>query len=395
MKHSMLPLVTTRTAQWERVFASDVPALDGEAPAVATATAAIVLAGSHYWGSGTFERTLRGPLLPVGQQPLISYPLRWIAAAGIGSATVCAGPATDAVRARFGATGAAGVALDYYVDETPRGPAGCARDAALATTAERFVLVDGSLLPTLDLRALLAAHIESEAVATTVVEIDRRRMAIGGERPATPGGVYIFERDVLESVPALGFQDIKQGLLERLYSLGVKVVVREVPGVSPRILDFATYASVNSWVISTASDRGEPFGAWRRLGEALVHPTARVHPRARLIGPMLIGPDAQVDEGAVLVGPLSLGAGSHVEADAVLTRSVTWERCSIGAGAIVDACLLGDGAAVAPGESASGAVIVDERDAFDASLSLPSTSATGSERGDALFGIPSLGALGS
>src|SRR5690242_8047179 len=72
------------------------------APDETTGASGIVLAGVAGWGGGAFERLLRGPLLPVAQEPLVSYPLRWLRAGGVRAAAVCAGSATSAVRERFG-----------------------------------------------------------------------------------------------------------------------------------------------------------------------------------------------------------------------------------------------------------------------------------------------------
>ncbi|AHG87679.1 transferase hexapeptide repeat containing protein [Gemmatirosa kalamazoonensis] len=379
-------------------------------PDASAAVAGVVLAGVSAWGGGAFERTLRGPLLPVAQEPLLSYPLRWLRAGGVRGAAVCAGAATGAVRERFGGGSSLRMTLSYYEDAAPRGPAGCARDAALATTAERFVVVEGAFIPTLDLRALLAAHRESGAAATTVVEIDRRRNAMRQSWPAMPGGVYVFERHVLERVPATGFQDIKQGLLERLYAHGEHVAVHEVAGLSPRVLDLHSYAGVSSWLIASAVDRRAaaldevigsaietlwletsthettrfdgsrvdaparesgprrqatpddggtyvPFAEWSEDGDTLVHPTAFVHPTARLIGPVLVGPNAFVDERAVVVGPTSIGPGAIIDAGAVVSRSELWADAHVGTGANVDGSLLADGAAVGARRHVSGAVL--------------------------------------
>ena len=45
--------------------------------------------------------------------------------------------------------------LDYLEDATPRGPAGCASDAAMNHTAETFIVVDGTVIPDFDLSLLL------------------------------------------------------------------------------------------------------------------------------------------------------------------------------------------------------------------------------------------------
>ena len=331
----------------------------------------IVLAGSYYWGEGIFERLLRGPLLPVAQRPLITFPLAWLRAGGVSTATICANSSTPMVEHALGDGASLGMTLSYYADEQPRGPAGCARDAAVLTPADTYVLVEGAMIPSLDLGELLAAHWAAGAAASTVVEVDRRRAAVGTPRRGTPGGIYVFERHVLEGVPAAGFQDIKQGLLERLYDAGERVHVHEMRGLSPRILDYASYAAVSGWLIASAARRPD-FRDYVPVGDGLRHPTAAVDPSARLIGPVIIGPGASVGPDVVLVGPVSIGARTVIEARAVIARSSVWERCLVGAGALVDASLLAHTVVIAPGERLMSAVEVVDTSVQVSELPAPS-----------------------
>ena len=317
-----------------------------------------MLAGSYYAGKSAFEQWLRGPLLPVAQLPIVCYPLAWLRDGGVTVAAVCANSSTPGVARALGDGGALGMTLRYVTEADPRGPAGCARDAAMAApVAETFVVVEGAMIPSLDLVALLAAHARSGAAATTVVEVDRRRNAVGARRPTTPGGIYVFARRVLEAVPAAGFQDIKQGLLERLYAAGERVHLHEVQGISPRVLDYRSYAAVSGWLIGLAATRPE-FRDYRPIAEGLRHPSAVVDPAATVIGPVLLGPGARIAAGAVIVGPASIGADSQVGPDALVARSSVWERCRVGAGAVVDGALLAHGVAVAAEEQLMGAVEV-------------------------------------
>jgi mannose-1-phosphate guanylyltransferase len=88
-----------------------------------------------------------------------------------------------------------------------------------------------------------------------------------------------------------------------------------------------------------------------------VHPTAAIHPSARLIGPVLVGPYACVEADAVIVGPTSLGAGTVVESDAVVARSELLARVRVGSGAQVDGSVVADGVIVAPQRHVAGAVL--------------------------------------
>ena len=320
----------------------------------------IVLAGSHHWGDGAFERVLRGPLLPVAQTPLICYSLEWLNAGGVRQAVLCANSSTPAVRDYLGDGAAMGVSLEYFEDHEPRGPAGCARDAALLSTAETFVVVEGTLVPSLDLAELLRTHRASGVGATIVVEVDRRGGGDGRGRPRLPGGIYVFERRVLEGIAPRGYQDIKQGLLERLHAAGEHVAMHEVQGLSPRVLDYGSYTSVSRWLITRAIKRPTFLADYTRVGDGLHHPTASVHPTARLVGPVLLGPGARVEAGAVLVGPTSVGAGSVVGAGALVSRALVWDHCTIGEAAIVDASMLADHSTVAAAERVYGAVQIQD-----------------------------------
>lgn len=301
--------------------------------------AAIILAGSHRRALDPSARFLRDPLLPIAQLPLISFPIEWLDQSGVADdIVVCAGDSTAAVRQHFAGTRGAGAELRFYKEDHPRGPAGCARDAAAMTTADTIVVLEGSLLPALELPELLASHVRSGAPVTTVVEVERRRQL--SNRPRLPGGIYIFDRRVLETVAARGFHDIKQGLLERLHADGVPVHVHESAGVTPRVIDFGSYSAVSRWLISTAGKRADRYPGFVPFEEGMRHRSARVSPTATFVGPVLVGPDVQVGDHAVVVGPTSLGAGTSVGEHAMVARSFLLDGARVGAGASVDASLV-------------------------------------------------------
>ncbi|GAC1686404.1 MAG: NDP-sugar synthase [Gemmatimonadaceae bacterium] len=295
-------------------------------------------------------------MLPVAQTPIVRYPLEWLRAGGVRSVIVCANDAIRSVRAHVGDGSGIGLAVDYVEDREPRGAAGCAHDAARRSPAQTFIVVEGAMIPSLDIAALLSRHRASRADATIVVEIERRRGPFSEDAPRLPGGVYVFERRVLEAVPARGYQDIKQGVLERLYAARQHVAVHEVPGISPRVLDYASYAAVNAWQIGRSIEQRGFLKGYVRSGEALIHPTALVHAGARFIGPVLVGADSRVQAGAVIVGPSTIGSGSSIGGGAVLSRSITWDGCMVGEDAVVTDSLLADRAEVEAGAHLAGAL---------------------------------------
>jgi NDP-sugar pyrophosphorylase family protein len=77
-----------------------------------------------------------------------------------------------------------------------------------------------------------------------------------------------------------------------------------------------------------------------RMGEALVHSSAQVDASARFVGPVRIGPRSVIGSNAMVIGPTTVGTACTVEAEAVISRSAVWDRCRVGAGAVVDQCVL-------------------------------------------------------
>jgi mannose-1-phosphate guanylyltransferase len=213
----------------------------------------IVLAGTYHWSQSAFERLLPRPLLPVAQTPLICYALRWMRDGGIARATVCANSASRAVRSYLGDGSRLSLSVNYLEDWTPRGAAGCVRDAGTRSDAQTFVVADGTAIPAVNLKGLLTAHRASGAALTIVVHDDAAFVA-PDQRMLSPGGIYVFERKVLDMIPATSFQDIKESLIPQLYRAGELVGIHRGVGACPRILNAETYLAVNQWMIQSMAD---------------------------------------------------------------------------------------------------------------------------------------------
>jgi mannose-1-phosphate guanylyltransferase len=293
---------------------------------------AVVLAGTHHWNGSGFERLAPRPLLPVAGSPLIAYSLRWLRAAGVRRVAVCGNGTTPALEAALGDGRELDLELGYHQDPTPRGPAGCVRDAVQDLGWDALVVASGTAIPTVDLAGLLAFHEATGAALTAVAHAEPSAAA-----PPTPGGVYVFARRALDHVAAAGFQDIKEGLIPRLHRAGERVLAYPGAGCCPQVVDAQTYLAVNEWVLE------------RLGGGDLHHPSARVDPGACLVGPVRLGRGVRVEAGATIVGPTSIGAETRIAQGALVARSALWSRCVVEAGAVVHGCVVGDDAAVPAG----------------------------------------------
>jgi NDP-sugar pyrophosphorylase family protein len=127
------------------------------------------------------------------------------------------------------------------------------------------------------------------------------------------------------------------------------------------VLDLSTYVAANHWATRRLALAEKSPAGYAAYGEALVHHTSTISLGSRLVGPVLIGPHCRVMAGATLVGPTILGAGCLVDPEAVVSRSVAWNRCTVGAQALVDASVLADDARVVAGSRLAGVVHVPPR----------------------------------
>ncbi len=319
-------------------------------------TRGVILAGQYAWKDSKFDALCPRPLLPVANQPLVSYALQWLSEGGLHDVTVCANRDTRTVGDCLRDCRPPDVEVDLVEDPVPRGPAGCVRDAA--GDADTLVVVGGTTVPLPDLAALLATHRSSGAALTVVVHAEP-----GGDGLAkrhVPAGIYVFERRALEHIPRRGFYDIKESLIPRLYRAGERTMAYPVLDWSPRVLDAQSYLALNGWMVERLCCGPLPEG-FVRVSGILAHETARIAADVACVGPVLVGAGARVMPGATLVGPTSIGGASVVAEGALVSRSAVWNRCLVGEGAATDGCILADGSMVAPGSRVFGAIRTAEQ----------------------------------
>jgi len=314
-----------------------------------TSVGAIILAGAQPWGGCVLERIVPRVLAPIANSPLIAHVLSWLNDSGIASASVCGNSYTTAVRQSL-TNGLAdrhvptGLKLDYYEDWSPRGPAGCIRDAGFGNDCETLVVVEGCMIPQIDVGRLVQSHWQSGAALTVVVSNERKRNLARTEG-LTPTGLYVFSREVLSQIPSTGYQDIKEALIPELYRQGLAVVTHWISNPAPRVWSVESYLAVNGWMLNVfATDAGGMNACglrdYRKVGDSGIHATAEVDPSARLIGPVMVGEGSRIGRRVTLVGPTSIGPNCTIGDDAVIGRSSIWDECRIGRGTVLDRCIV-------------------------------------------------------
>jgi len=312
----------------------------------AVAVHGIVLAGIHAWGGCVLDEVVCRPFVPVAGRPVICHTLGWLRKQGISAASVCANSDTASLRRCLGDGQGLDLSLDYYEDVMPRGPAGSVRDAGAGRAAGRLVVVEGTIVPRIELAGVLRAHEESKALLTVVAT---QVGTSNGHSKAVlrPAGIYIFSPGVLEYIPARGYQDIKETLVPRLHAHGKGVGTYVVDGEAiGRVADARSYMSVSKWVVEQIAQEAVVPEGYVRMGEGRVHESVRMAVTAQLIGPVIVEPGCVIEDDVIIIGPTTIGEGSVIRRGAVISRSIVWSLCTIGPGVMLDHCVVTDHSAI-------------------------------------------------
>ncbi len=316
---------------------------DGDPRAAEASTVGIVLAGTQSWGECPLQRVVARPLVPIANRPIVHHMLGWLGTTGLERTSICGNSTTRMLRQSiagraWGESSSDNMRIDYYHDISPRGPAGCVRDAAYLNPSDTYVVVEGAILPQFDLSDVLAAHRGSGA-ALTVVASGARFHNLKGEDATVPIGIYVFEVDALRHIAPTGYQDIKEELIPRLYQCGESVLVYRTDAPAPRVDGVDSYLAVSEWSLTDDYRHRGALSDYQPIGDAKIHVEAKVDSTANLVGPVLIGPRAAVRAGATIVGPTTIGPDSVVASGAVVCRSVIWDHVQVRKNAVLDRCI--------------------------------------------------------
>ena len=152
---------------------------------------AIILAG----GKGTRLRPLTlarpKPVVPLANRPFLAYQLEALRDAGIRKVVLSLSYRPDDVQAAIRGSCPRGISLDYTVEKEPLGTGGAVRFAATGRE-ETLVVLNGDVLSTIDLRAVLAHHAAKRARATIVLTPVEDPTAYGLVQLARDGRVQGF-----------------------------------------------------------------------------------------------------------------------------------------------------------------------------------------------------------
>jgi NDP-mannose synthase len=198
---------------------------------------AVVLAGGKGARLAPYTRILPKPLMPIGDMPILEVLLRQMKQAGIEDVVLTVGHLAQLLRTFFLDGSQWGVKIAYSHEQTPLGTAGPL--SLIGGLDSTFLVTNGDVLTTLDLRELLAFHRAQGSIATIAVHHRQVKIdlgvvqwdgehCIGGyiEKPTydytVSMGIYVFEPRVLNYIPFNVYLDFPD-LVLKLIAAGEKV----------------------------------------------------------------------------------------------------------------------------------------------------------------------------
>jgi NDP-sugar pyrophosphorylase family protein len=198
---------------------------------------AVILAGGKGTRLEPYTTILPKPLMPIGDMPILEVLLRQIKRADISHVVLTVGHLASLLRAYFGNGTQWGLDITYSLEQEPLGTAG---PIALVKGLDKtFLVTNGDVLTTLDIKKLIAFHKQKGGIATIaahrrqvkidlgVIQWDGDERVIGYiEKPTNDYtvsmGVYIFEPRVLDYIPFGQYLDFPD-LVLKLIANGEKV----------------------------------------------------------------------------------------------------------------------------------------------------------------------------
>jgi NDP-sugar pyrophosphorylase family protein len=176
---------------------------------------AVVLAGGKGTRLAPYTRIIPKPMMPIGDKAILEIMLYQMCRAGIDEVILTVGHLAGLMRAYFQDGSNFGVHICYSFEDHPLGTAGPL--GLIEGLNETFMVCNGDVLTTLNLRELINFHKQNQGVATIashqrqvhidlgVIQMNGDHTIIGYQEKPTVDylvsmGVYIFEPSVLQYI---------------------------------------------------------------------------------------------------------------------------------------------------------------------------------------------------
>jgi mannose-1-phosphate guanylyltransferase len=276
------------------------------------------------------------PAVPLAGVALVTRILRACADAGLSRVVLNLHHRPETIARVAGDGSDLGLTLRYSWEQPVLGSAGGPRHALPLLDGDPFLLLNGDTLATVDLRALWAHHHAHDALVTMALIPNPEPARFGGALVDGDGWITGFCR---RGDPRPNYHFFSAQVVARSVFAGLPdgIPAESVLGVYPRIMA-ATPRRLRAFICDAPFiEVGTP-ADYRRVHERL----------------------AAADG----VSPWRPGAGAVIDPAARLDRTILWDDVTIGAGVVLDRCVVADRVRVPDGLEAAAACLVPWPDGY-------------------------------
>jgi mannose-1-phosphate guanylyltransferase len=317
---------------------------------------ALILAGGEGTRLRPLTSTIPKPVVPLVDQPFISYMLEWLRRHGVDDVILGCGFMADGVRSVLGDGSELGIRLRYLEEPRPLGTGGALKFAE-ELLDDRFFMLNGDVLTDIDLTGQLDQHERTGARATLALVPVEDPSAYGlvrlnadnsvTEFVEKPGpeeadtnlinaGAYILERDVLDGMAPAGTNiSIEREVFPTLVGRGLYGYVATGYwldiGTPDRYLK-ATYDILEGRVSTEVG---------RQLGDHGLALVDGAMVEGRVVAPVLLASGCSVARGALVGDRSVLGKGVTIAEGSRVESSVLLAGVSVGAGTTISSSIVG------------------------------------------------------
>jgi mannose-1-phosphate guanylyltransferase len=320
-------------------------------------TSAILLVG----GMGTRLMPLTSktpkPMLQVAGVPFTEHQIRKAAQAGISEIVLATSYKAELFEPYFGDGRKFGIKIKYAVEESALGTGGGIRNAAaLLDDCDQVVIFNGDVLSGHDLSAQIQFHINNKAEVTLYLTKVTDARAYGCvelsqdnqvksflekmENPVSNlinAGCYIFNRKIIDQIPANKVVSVERDTFPNLLSTGVKVCGYLDNSYwldigNPEALVKASADLITGVITSVATPT--------HSADHLVSPNAQVSPSAIINFGTVIEPEVVVEGNCQISGSI-IGKGAKIGENCKIINSIIAPDTQIEAGMVIISNYLG------------------------------------------------------
>jgi mannose-1-phosphate guanylyltransferase len=299
------------------------------------------------------------PLVPVANVPVMEHMLNLLKKNQVFEVVSNLHHLPDKLTQYFGDGSQLGMNLTYHYEKELSGDAGGVRACREFLQGGTFIVLMGDLLTDADLTAIVAEHKRKGALATIgikrvddvsqfgVVLTDENGFITGFQEKPRPEealsdlastGIYVFEPEVFDHIPARGTYGFGRQLFPRLVEQGAPILGSEITRYWSDVGTIKQYRTSNFDALDGAVSVDMP-GTKTDFG--WLGTNSHIADNCQIEGRLLVGNNSRIAKGVKIRGSVIIGDDCFIDQNAELEDSIIWSDVSVESGARLKQSVIG------------------------------------------------------